>query len=51
LRGTVLISGSRDEFFASKHPLVRSFLHPEDGGVLVATGKSCQTVEGTVQVP
>ena len=39
LRGTVLISGSRDEFFASKHPLVRSFLHPEDDGVLVAAGE------------
>ena len=51
VRGTVLIAGNREEFFASKHPLVRSFLHPEDGGVLVAAGKSCQTVEGTVQVP
>ena len=51
VRGTVLLSGNREEFFASKHPLVRSFLHPEDGGVLVATGKSCQTVEGTAHVP
>ena len=50
-RGTVLISGSREDFFASKHPLVRSFFHPEDGGVLVATGKSCHTLEGTVHVP
>ena len=51
VRGTVLLSGNREEFFASKHPLVRSFLHPEDGDVLVATGKSCQTVEGTAHVP
>jgi len=51
VRGTVLLSGNREEFFASEHPLVRSFLHPEDGGVLVATGKSCQTVEGTAHVP
>ncbi len=50
VRGTALISGSREEFFASDHPLVRSFLHPEDGGVLVATGKSCQTLERTVHV-
>jgi phospholipid/cholesterol/gamma-HCH transport system ATP-binding protein len=51
VRGTVLLSGNREEFFASEHPLVRGFLHPEDGGVLVATGKSCQTVEGTAHVP
>jgi phospholipid/cholesterol/gamma-HCH transport system ATP-binding protein len=51
VRGTVLVSGSREEFIASKHPLVRAFLHPEDGGVLVAAGKSCQTVEGKVRVP
>ena len=51
LRGTVLISGSRDEFFASKHPLVRSFLHPEDDAVFVAAGGSYQTVEGKVHVP
>jgi phospholipid/cholesterol/gamma-HCH transport system ATP-binding protein len=50
VRGTVLISGSREEFFASKHPLVRNFLHAEDGGVLVAAGKLCQTVEATVHV-
>jgi hypothetical protein len=47
----VLISGNREEFFASKHPLVRSFLHPEDGGVLVAAGKSWQTAEGKVHLP
>jgi phospholipid/cholesterol/gamma-HCH transport system ATP-binding protein len=51
VRGTVLLSGNSEEFFASKHPLVRSFLHPEDGGVLVAPVKSCQTVEGTAHVP
>jgi len=34
VRGTVLISGSREEFFASRHPLVRSFLHREDDGDL-----------------
>jgi phospholipid/cholesterol/gamma-HCH transport system ATP-binding protein len=51
VRGTVLISGNREAFFGSKHPLVRSFLHPEDGGVLVETGKSCQTVEGKVHAP
>jgi len=45
VRGTILIAGSREEFFASKHPLVRSFLHPEDDGVLVESEKSCQTVE------
>ena len=39
VRGTVLISGSREEFLASRHPLVRGFLHPEDGGTLVAAGK------------
>ena len=50
VRGTALISGTREEFFASEHPLVRSFLHPEDGGVLVATGKSCQTQQRTVHV-
>src|SRR6516165_3203766 len=50
VRGTVLISGSREEFFASKHPLVRSFLHPEDDGALVASGKSCQTVEEKTHV-
>jgi phospholipid/cholesterol/gamma-HCH transport system ATP-binding protein len=50
VRGTVLISGNREEFFASKHPLVRGFLHPEDGGVLVAAGKSCQTAERKVHV-
>ena len=50
LRGTVLISGSRDEFFASKHPLVRSFLHPEDDAVFVAAAGSYQTVEGKVHV-
>lgn len=51
VRGTVLISGSREEFFASKHPLVSSFLNREDGGDFVAAGKSsCQTVEGKVQV-
>ena len=44
VRGTALISGNREEFFASKHPLVRNFLHPEDGGVLVATGKPCHTM-------
>src|SRR5262245_50947521 len=34
VRGTVLISGTREEFFASRHPLVRSFLHREDDGDL-----------------
>ena len=51
VRGTVLISGNREEFFASADPLVRSFLHPEGGGVLVAMGNACQTVQGTVHVP
>jgi phospholipid/cholesterol/gamma-HCH transport system ATP-binding protein len=51
VRGTVLISGNREEFFASTDPLVRSFLHPEGDGVLVAMGKACQTVQGTVHVP
>jgi phospholipid/cholesterol/gamma-HCH transport system ATP-binding protein len=50
-RGTVLISGNREVFFGSKHPLVRGFLHPEDGGVLVAAAESCQTAEGKVHVP
>lgn len=39
VRGTVLLSGTREEFFASEHPLVRGFLNPEDGGGLVAAGK------------
>jgi phospholipid/cholesterol/gamma-HCH transport system ATP-binding protein len=50
LRGTALLSGSREEFFASKHPLVRNFLHPEDDGVLVAPRESCQTVEEKAHV-
>jgi phospholipid/cholesterol/gamma-HCH transport system ATP-binding protein len=33
VRGTVLLSGTREEFLASQHPLVRSFLHPEEGGI------------------
>jgi phospholipid/cholesterol/gamma-HCH transport system ATP-binding protein len=50
VRGTVLMAGNREEFFASEHPLVRSFLHPEDGGVLVAAEKSCQTGDTKVRV-
>lgn len=51
VRGTVLVSGTREDFFASKHPLVRGFLHPENGGVVVAADNSCQTGEGQVNVP
>jgi phospholipid/cholesterol/gamma-HCH transport system ATP-binding protein len=51
VRGTVLFSGSREEFFASNHPLVRNFLHTEDGAVLVPAAKSCHTVEETGQIP
>jgi len=51
VRGTVLVSGTREDFFASKHPLVRGFLHPENGSVVVAADNSCQTVEGQVNVP
>src|SRR5215467_12925423 len=36
VRGTALISGNREEFFASKHPVVRGFLNPENGSVVVA---------------
>jgi ABC-type transporter Mla maintaining outer membrane lipid asymmetry ATPase subunit MlaF len=51
VRGTVLLSGSREEFFASNHPLVHNFLHTEDGGVLVPAAKSCHTVEETGHIP
>ena len=50
VRGTVLISGSREEFFASEHPLVRNFLNLENDGVVLVAGKSCRTVEGEMRV-
>src|SRR6266481_3184885 len=31
---TVLLSGSREDFFASEHPLVRGFFHLEEGGAV-----------------
>jgi phospholipid/cholesterol/gamma-HCH transport system ATP-binding protein len=34
LRGTVLLSGSREDFFASEHPLVRGFFHLEEGSAV-----------------
>src|SRR6266496_3089129 len=34
LRGTVLLAGSREDFFASEHPLVRGFFHLEEGGAV-----------------
>ena len=32
LRGTVLLAGSREDFFASEHPLVRGFFHLKEAG-------------------
>src|SRR5262245_23372305 len=32
LRGTVLLAGSRDDFFASEHPLVKGFFHLKEAG-------------------
>jgi hypothetical protein len=34
LRGTVLLAGSREDFFASAHPPVRGFFHLEEGGAV-----------------
>ena len=34
LRGTVLLAGSREDFFASEHPLVRGFFHLQEGGAV-----------------
>ncbi|PYJ62351.1 MAG: ABC transporter ATP-binding protein [Verrucomicrobia bacterium] len=34
LRGTVLLAGSREDFFASEHPLVRGFFHLEEEGAV-----------------
>jgi phospholipid/cholesterol/gamma-HCH transport system ATP-binding protein len=34
LRGTVLLAGSREDFLASEHPLVRGFFHLEEEGAV-----------------
>ncbi len=34
LRGTVLLAGSREDFFASEHPLVRGFFHLQEAGAV-----------------
>src|SRR4051812_11236776 len=36
LRGTVLLSGTRSDFYASTHPLVRAFLEPGEGAEIRA---------------
>ena len=34
LRGTVLLAGSREDFFASEHPLVRGFFRLQEAGAV-----------------